>query len=99
MGNPSEEEGAIIKRRYWRLWPHKEMPEFSMVFSMYDTAFEAHQLADYSAKTTWGIFESKDREGRAAFNMMLLGRWKQRIESPDLPKVVTAFYAGTKAAV
>lgn len=98
MGAPTEDEGQIIKRSYWRLWPKKELPECITVFSVYDTAFEAKESADYSAATDWGVFEYKDREdgGRSTFHMILLGRWKQRIESPDLAKVVTARCWGSK---
>jgi hypothetical protein len=96
MGKPTEEEGAILKRKYWRLWPHKDLPEFLFVFQMYDTAFEASETADYSAMTSWGIFEYRDREGRATVHMMLIGKWKRRVESPDLPKVVEALCHGSK---
>lgn len=96
MGSPIEDEGAIIKVAWWRLWPKEEPPECVFIFSMYDTAFEEHENADYSAKTTWGVFEYKGRDGRATFNMILLARWKKRVEAPDLPKVVTAFCHGTE---
>lgn len=97
MGNPEEEEGNILKRKWWRLWPKKEPPECIEVFQTYDTAFEEHEKADYSAMTTWGIFEYKDRvDGRSTFHLILLGHWKKRIESPDLGKVVEAFCHGTK---
>lgn len=97
MGNPSEEEGQIIKRGWWRLWPHKDLPEFFEVISFWDTAFEEHERADYSAMTTWGLFEHRDREGRPTINAMITNQWKRRVESPDLPKVITAFQYGTKA--
>lgn len=99
MGNPTEDEGQIIKRSYWRLWPKKEMPECFAVISFYDTAFEAKESADYSAMTTWGLFEYKGREdgGRPTTHMILLGRWKRRVEAPDLPKIITAFCYGSLA--
>lgn len=97
MGNPSEEEGQIIKRAWWRLWPHKDLPEIIELISFWDTAFEEHERADYSAMTSWGLFEHKDREGRPTINAILMHKWKRRVESPDLPKIVTAFQYGTKA--
>jgi phage terminase large subunit-like protein len=96
MGKPVDDEGAILKRNYWRLWPSKELPHCHTIFTFYDTAFEQKESGDYSACTTWGIFEFKDRDGRPANHMILLGRWKRRIDAPDLSKVVVAFCYGTK---
>lgn len=96
MGNPQEEEGAILKRRYWRLWPHKTLPDCIFIFQMYDTAFDASEKNDGSAMTTWGLFEFKDREGRPAVHMILLGRWKRHVDSPDLPKIVEAYCHGSR---
>lgn len=96
MGNPQEDEGAILKRTHWKLWPHKDEPDFTLTFSMYDTAFAMDEKNDFSAMTRWGIFMNEDRDGRPANNVMLLGRWKKRVDSPDLPKVVEAFCHGTE---
>lgn len=97
MGAPVEDEGAILKVKWWKLWPKKTPPECVFTFQMYDTAFEEHERADYSAMTTWGVFEYTGRDGRTTFNMILLDKWKRRIEAPDLPKVVTAFCHGLNA--
>jgi hypothetical protein len=97
MGNPTVDEGQIIKRQWWRFWPNEDMPDIDEVISFYDTAFEAHERADFSAQTTWGLFWHKDREGRPMRCAILLRRWKRRVESPDLPKIVTGFHIGTRA--
>jgi hypothetical protein len=96
MGDPMEEEGQILKKKWWKLWKGKEPPECFFIFQTYDTAFEEHEKADKSAMTTWGVFEFKGREGRPVFNVILLGWWERRIESPDLPKVVEAYAHGSK---
>lgn len=96
MGNPTEDEGHILKREHWHLWAKKEEPDFVLTFSMYDTAFGMEETNDYSAMTRWGIFEHTDRDGRPAMNVMLLGKWKKRIDAPDLPKVVEALCHGTE---
>lgn len=98
MGNPSEDEGHILKSRYWRLWDKKDLPECVLIFQTYDTAFEAHSKADFSACTTWGVFLWKDRDGRPTYNVILLGRWKRRIDAPDLAKVVEVLAHGSKIA-
>jgi len=53
---PKAEEGAILKRGWWRKWPEKKPPKCEYIVSVYDTAFEPEEQDDYSARTTWGIF-------------------------------------------
>ena len=52
MQRPTEEEGAIIKRKWWRKWPKDEPPRCEYILQCYDTAFEADETADPSARTT-----------------------------------------------
>ena len=59
MQQPTAEEGAIIKRDWWRDWEEKEPPKCEFIIQSYDTAFLKKESADYSAITTWGVF--KDR--------------------------------------
>jgi hypothetical protein len=54
--NPTSEEGAIIKREMWNLWEGERAPNCAYVIQSWDTAFEKHNRADFSACTTWGIF-------------------------------------------
>jgi predicted phage terminase large subunit-like protein len=56
MQNPVADEGAIIKREWWQVWKG-EIPKLKHVIQSYDTAFSAKESADYSAITTWGVFE------------------------------------------
>ena len=54
--NPTAEEGAILKREWWRIWPNDWIPTLHHVIQSYDTAFLKKETADYSAITTWGVF-------------------------------------------
>ena len=56
MQKPTSEEGAIIKRDWWRLWKHDWIPQLNYVIQSYDTAFLKKETADFSAITTWGLF-------------------------------------------
>ncbi len=58
MQNPTSEEGAIIKREWWRVWDSDYIPPLQHVIQSYDTAFMKKETADYSAITTWGILGS-----------------------------------------
>ena len=57
MQNPTSEEGAILKREWWKKWTKKEVPEMHFVIQSYDTAFSKKETADYSAITTWCVFQ------------------------------------------
>ena len=39
MQNPTSEEGAIIKREWWKDWEKEDMPALQHVIQSYDTAF------------------------------------------------------------
>lgn len=49
--------GNIMPRALWNLWPEGvDFPECEYVFDVYDTAMEADEENDFSARTTWGVF-------------------------------------------
>ncbi len=56
MQNPTSEEGAIIKREWWRKWTNERIPPLQHVIQAYDTAYMKKETADFSAITTWGVF-------------------------------------------
>ena len=78
--DPTSEEGAIIKREWWKEWTKKDPPDCEFVIQSWDTAFLAKETADYSACTTWGVFYNEDREA----NIILLDALQERLEFPDL---------------
>jgi predicted phage terminase large subunit-like protein len=84
--NPTSEEGAIIKRDQWQIWPHEDPPECSYVIQSWDTAFEKTNRSDYSACTTWGVFTHPDKHGNLKQNIILLNAFKERMEFPELKK-------------
>ena len=79
--NPTSEEGAIIKKEWWKRWKEEEVPQLEYVIQSYDTAFSKQETADYSAITTWGVFYPKE-EGPA--NLILLDSKKGRWDFPEL---------------
>tara|TARA_R110000824_G_scaffold11872_2_gene52203 strand:- start:1256 stop:2749 length:1494 start_codon:yes stop_codon:yes gene_type:complete len=78
--DPTSEESAIIKREWWQEWPEKNPPSCEFVIQSWDTAFLAKETADYSACTTWGVFEDED----GISNIILLDALQERLEFPDL---------------
>jgi predicted phage terminase large subunit-like protein len=88
---PASDESAIIKREWWREWPHEDPPDVNFVIQTWDTAHEAKSSSDYSACTTWGIFDEVIQEGPEAGKVkpgiILLDAFKERMEFPELKEV------------
>ena len=81
MQKPTSEEGALIKREWWRRWKHDWIPELHHVIQSYDTAFLKKETADFSAITTWGVFYPNED---SPANLILLDAIKERLEFPEL---------------
>ena len=77
---PTAEEGAIVKREWWRRWESDRPPQCDFVIQSWDTAFLKHNRADYSACTTWGVWTTEEGET----NIILLDAFKDRYEFPEL---------------
>jgi predicted phage terminase large subunit-like protein len=88
--NPIGNESAIVKRDWWQWWDREDPPSCDYILQTWDTAFEKHSRADYSAGTTWGIFYPNEDRGNP--NIILLNVYKKRVEYPDLKKDVLQEY-------
>ena len=89
MQEPTSEEGALIKREWWKKWDKEFLPDVSYVIQSYDTAFLKKETADYSAITTWGIFYPTEDSKP---NIILLDAIKERYEFPELRRVALEQY-------
>ena len=89
MQKPTSEEGALIKREWWRKWDKEYVPPLQHVIQSYDTAFLKKETADFSAITTWGVFTPNDDSGP---NLILLDCIKGRWEFPELRRRALANY-------
>lgn len=81
--NPTAQEGAILKRSWWKRWKERDMPKCSLILQSWDTAYLATQRSDYSACTTWGVFETQKDEKKIN-NLILLDYFKDKLEFPAL---------------
>lgn len=101
---PEGQGGFILKRHWWRPWVQPEwranagaerpMPKFTEIIQVYDTALEESEESDFTARTTWGIFNYTeqyfdDRLGKPVTGstrpcMMLLDALEERLAYPDL---------------
>lgn len=86
---PTAEEAALIKREWWRGWPHDEPPACEYIIMSLDAAAEKHNRADFTALTTWGVFLNEES---SEYNVILLNSIKQRMEFPELKKLAMEEY-------
>ncbi len=84
MQNPTAEAGSIVKREWWRKWEKEWVPSYEYVIQSYDTAFSKKETADYSAITTWAIFQSPDDNVQA---IILLDAKRVRLDFPELKRL------------
>ena len=88
--NPTSEEGAIVKREWWKIWDQKNPPACSFIIQSWDTAFTKNERSDYSACTTWGVFEMNENPDDV--HIILLDAHKERLEFPELKKRAMELY-------
>ena len=86
---PTATEGAIVKREWWQPWEKEDVPPVKYIMQSYDTAFSKKETADYSAITTWGVFQPE--EG-GADHIILLDARRGRYNFPELKEVALEEY-------
>jgi predicted phage terminase large subunit-like protein len=89
LQNPVSEEGALIKREWWKIWEHEVPPSCEFTIMSLDAAQEANNRADYNSLTTWGVFFNEETNN---FNIILLNAIKERLEFPELKEMVLREY-------
>ena len=87
MQRPSAEEGNILKRYWWKEWKEDNPPECNYILQSWDTAYTVKSTSDYSAVTTWGIFENNGIQ-----NAILLSARRERWEFPELKSEAINLY-------
>ena len=87
---PTGEEGAIVKREWWKRWESDRPPRCEFIIQSWDTAFTKSQRADYSACTTWGVFHLNEDENDV--NIILLDALKDKWEFPELKDAAKRMY-------
>ena len=87
---PTSEEGAIVKREWWKLWEKENPPPCDFIIQSWDTAFTKNERSDYSACTTWGVFYMNENENDP--HIILLDAFKERMEFPELKERAYQYY-------
>ena len=89
MQNPVSEEGALIKREWWKIWEKENPPDCEFTIMSLDAAQESNNRADYNALTVWGVFFNEETNN---YNIILLNSIKQRLEFPELKELCMQEY-------
>lgn len=93
MQNPVAEEGAIVKREWWRKWTKGDPPVCEYIIGSLDAAAETNNRADHTSLTVWGVFNRPDEAtGEPQANIILLESIRKRLEFPELKDMVYAEY-------
>jgi len=82
--DPTSEEAALVKREWWSRWDKDKPPTCEYVISSLDAAAEKHNRADFTALTTWGVFNNEETD---RYELILLNSIKDRFEFPELKDV------------
>jgi len=89
--SPSAEEGALVKREWWKRWEADEPPSCEYIIMTLDAAAEKNTRADFTALLTWGVF-SDDRLTGSANHIILLNAINVRVEFPELKELAIREY-------
>lgn len=83
MQEPTNEEGALIKREWWKKWELEDAPKADYVIMSLDAAAETTNRSDHTSITVWGVF-SDERFTFGASHIILLDSINERMEFPKL---------------
>jgi predicted phage terminase large subunit-like protein len=86
---PTNDEGAILKREWWRVWQKEEPPIINYVIQTMDTAYSKKETADFSVIATWGVFYPDEDSGA---HIILLDVMRKRLDFPELKRVAKEQY-------
>ena len=86
---PTNDEGAVLKRDWWRKWKHDEPPACEYILQTMDTAYSKKETADFSVIATWGVFYPNADGGPA---LILLAVNKGRWDFPELKRIAKSEY-------
>lgn len=102
QGIPKDKKGGVLPAALWRKWPSDTPPVVEYVVQSYDTAFSEGEENDFSARTTWGVFDiyndanadvlsalwkATGNKEVQRYHAVLLERLNVRVAFPELKKM------------
>lgn len=93
MQQPTSEDGAIVKREWWRAWDKADPPECEYIIGSLDAAAETNNRADHTSLTVWGVFYRPDEAtGEKVANIILMESIRKRVEYVELKELAYEQY-------
>ena len=81
MQMPAPLGGGIFKSAWWQWYKPVAAPRFKRIVQSWDTAFKTKEANDFSVCTTWGETDT---------GFYLIDIWKDKVEFPDLKRMVVS---------
>lgn len=88
--SPTGEEGALVKREWWKVWEKDDPPPCQYIIQSWDTAFTKGERSDYSACITLGVFYFEENSQDP--HIILLDALQKRMEFPELKDKAMSHY-------
>jgi predicted phage terminase large subunit-like protein len=88
--NPTAEEGAVVKREWWRWWKDERPPLCEYVIMTLDAAAEKNTRNDFTGITVWGVFKNEEEDD--FMQIILLNSIKDRVEFHGLKELAMEKY-------
>jgi len=88
---PTAEEGALVKREWWKRWDQDDPPNCEYVIMTLDAAAEKNTRADFTALLTWAVFND-ERYTDGASHIILLNSINVRVEFHELKELALREY-------
>jgi predicted phage terminase large subunit-like protein len=89
--SPTAEEGALVKREWWKRWDADDPPSCEYVIMTLDAAAEKNTRADFTALLTWGVFND-ERYTDGSSHIILLNSINVRVEFHELKELALREY-------
>jgi predicted phage terminase large subunit-like protein len=89
---PTSQQGALIKKEWWRRWTKDDPPECEYIIMTLDAAQEMNKRSDFTALATWGVFYQDMDDGLRRANIILLNCINKRMEFPALKDLALKEY-------
>jgi hypothetical protein len=86
---PTEPGGAIINRKWWRIWSEWKRPKCHLIVLSIDTSMKEKEMNDPWACTVWGVWPHQEvptgdeLEGRENWSVILIDAWEEWTTYPN----------------
>lgn len=86
---PHVEGGNILKRKWWRIWSERKLPQCALIMLSIDPSVKEGEENDPWAMQVWGLFRHQEPETTLdRWHMILLGARNEHLTYPAAKRVL-----------